>query len=164
MWEMWGYPAPLFLSGGLGVGVCLIQLRLDVRGRSPRVRYSVSTGRWNSAQRARGAWWQARGNRGGCVRQEYGGRPTLDVCWRKRSWTAGRCGDADTLAPRGVRFACQAWGMVAVEGAACGSSRGTRGDERVQRAFRVAGVGKGLTWRAGSHRFAWQAQGIVRGS
>ena len=32
----------------------------------------------------------------------------------------------------------------------------------VQRAFRVAGVGNGVTWYVAGHRFAWQAQGIVR--
>ena len=32
------------------------------------------------------------------------------------------------------------------------------------RAFHVAGVGNGATGGLAGHRFAWQAQGIVRGS
>ena len=43
-------------------------------------------------------------------------------------------------------------------------SRDGRGDSCAQRVFHVAGVGKGVTWWVAGHRFAWQAQGIVRGS
>ena len=43
-------------------------------------------------------------------------------------------------------------------------SRGRRGEARTQRASRVAGVGNGATGGLAGHRFAWQAQGIVRGS
>ena len=42
--------------------------------------------------------------------------------------------------------------------------RGRRGKACTQRAFRVAGVGNGATGGLAGHRFARQAQGIVRGS
>ena len=41
---------------------------------------------------------------------------------------------------------------------------GHRAFDVAQRAFRMAGVGKGVTWCVAGYRFAWQAQGIVRGS
>ena len=63
-----------------------------------------------------------------------------------------------------VRSAWQAWGVVAVEGVASGSSRGRHGEMCAQRAFRMAGAGKGVTWRVEGRRIAWQAQGIVHGS
>ena len=54
--------------------------------------------------------------------------------------------------------------MVAVGGAARVLSRDRRGESCTRRAFRVAGVGNSVTCYVAGHRFAWQAQGILRGS
>ena len=62
-----------------------------------------------------------------------------------------------------VRFAWQVWGMVAIGGAARVLSRDRRGDSCTRRAFRVAGVGNGVTCCVAGRLFAWQPQGIVRG-
>ena len=48
--------------------------------------------------------------------------------------------------------------MVAIGGAARVVSRDRRGDSFTQRAFRVAGVGNGVTCCVAGHRFAWQAR------
>ena len=44
-----------------------------------------------------------------------------------------------------LRFAWQVWAMVAIGGAARVLSRDRRGDWCTRRAFRVAGVGNGVT-------------------
>ena len=71
----------------------------------------------------------------------------------------GRCGETCIWTLVRVRFTWQVWGKVATR-----DSRGRRGEACTQRAFRVAGVGNGATGGLAGHRFAWQAQGIVRGS
>ena len=76
----------------------------------------------------------------------------------------GRCGESCILTLLSVRFARQVWGAVAIGGAARMVSRDRRGDSCTQRAFRVACVGNGETYCVAGHRFALQAQGIVRGS
>ena len=75
----------------------------------------------------------------------------------------GRCGESCILTLLRVRFAWQVWGMVAIGIAARVLSRDRRGESCTRRAFRVAGVGNGVTCCVAGHRFAWQAQGIVRG-
>ena len=54
--------------------------------------------------------------------------------------------------------------MMAIGGVARVLSRDRGGDPCTRRAFRVAGVGNGVTCCVAGHRFAWQAQGIVRGT
>ena len=75
----------------------------------------------------------------------------------------GRCGESCILTLPRVRFAWQVWGMVAIGLAAHVLSRDRRGDSCTRRAFRVAGVGNGVTCCVAGHRFVWQAQGIVHG-
>ena len=67
----------------------------------------------------------------------------------------GRCGESCTLTLLSTRFAWQVWGMVAIGGAARVVSRDRRGDSFTQRAFRVAGVGNGVTCCVAGIRFAW---------
>ena len=84
----------------------------------------------------------------------------VHVAWQ--AWDSG-CMSAfgRTL---GGGFAWQVWGMVAIGGAARVVSLDRHGDSCTQRAFRVAGVGNGVTCCVAGHRFAWQAQGIAHGS
>ena len=84
-----------------------------------------------------------------------------------RQWTVdprGRCGEACIWTLLRVRFTWQVWGKVATGGVANVDSRGRRGEACTQRAFRVADVGNGAIDGLAGHRFAWQAQGIVRAS
>ena len=76
----------------------------------------------------------------------------------------GRCGETCIWTLPRVRFTWQVWGRVATGGVAKVDSRGRHGEARTQRAFRVAGVGNGASGGLAGHRFAWQAQGIVRRS
>ena len=76
----------------------------------------------------------------------------------------GRRGDSRILTLLSVCFAWQMWGTVAIGGAARVVSLDRHGDSCTQRAFRVAGVGNGVTCCVAGHRFAWQGQGIARGS
>ena len=99
-----------------------------------------------------------------------GRRGTPDACPRSgRHWRVdprGRCGETCIWTLVRVRFTWQVWSKVATGtgGVAKVDSRGRRGEARTQRAFRVAGVGNGASGGLAGHRFAWQAQGIVRGS
>ena len=76
----------------------------------------------------------------------------------------GRCGETCIWTLVRVRFTWQVWGKAATGGVAKVDSRGRRREACTQRAFRVTGVGNGATGGLAGHRFAWQAQGIVRGS
>ena len=97
-----------------------------------------------------------------------GRRGTPDACPRAgRHWRVdprGRCGETCIWTLVRVLFTWQVWGKVAIGGVAKVDSRGRRGEARTQRAFRVAGVGNGASGGLAEHSFAWQAQGIVRGS
>ena len=101
------------------------------------------------------------------MREEEGGRafraPGVGLRMRWAVDSPGRCGESCILTLLSARFAWQVWGMVAIGGAARVLSRDRRGDSCTRRAFRVAGVGNGVTCCVAGHRFAWQAQGIVRG-
>ena len=73
----------------------------------------------------------------------------------------GSWGESCILTWLRERFAWQVWGMVSIRGAVRVLSRDRRGESRARRAF---GVGNGVTCCVAGHRFAWQAQGIVRGT
>ena len=96
-----------------------------------------------------------------------GRRGTSDALTRStRHWTVdprGRCGETSIWTLLRVRFTWQVWAKVATGGVAKVDSLGQRGEARTQRAFRVAGVGNGASGGLAGHRFAWQAQRIVRG-
>ena len=98
----------------------------------------------------------SRGGRGSPdARGHLGGRWAVD--------SLGRCGESCILTLLRVRFAWQVGGMVAIGLAARVLSHDRRGESRRRRAFRVTGVGNGITCCVAGHRFAWQAQLIVHG-
>ena len=102
----------------------------------------------------------------------------IDVSFAWQAWDSGTCPRSGhwRVDPRDrygetciwtlvrVRFTWQVGGKVAIGGVPNVVSRGRPGEARAQRAFRVTGVGNGATGGLAGHRFAWQAQGIVRGS
>ena len=96
------------------------------------------------------------------------GLRTSDALTRSgRQWTVdprGRCGETCIWTLLRVRFTWQAWGRVATGGVANVDSHGRRREACTQRGFRVAGAGNGAIDGLAGHRFAWQAQGIVRPS
>ena len=156
-----GFPFIVWGSGGW----TLVRVVLLVSSRARRglvVAGLLICGYWAlqfSVSRACVCMDVSRGRRGGswqCVSRAC-------VC---RDVSRGGRGTPDARGRLGGRWAVDSLGR---SGESCiltllrVLSRDRRGESRTRRAFRVAGVGNGVTCCVAGHHFAWQAQGIVHG-